>query len=111
MQRPPYQGIKLQETLDLILTTAAFDQAVSLLFLDDGVYQILSGQQPENSGLKNTASVMRALEMYDVNDIQVETESLTERGLTIADLMLPATAITRQQTGSYLQSFDLVLSG
>lgn len=110
MQHPPYHGIRLQEKLDLILTAAAFDQAISLLFVDDGVYQILSGQQPEGLDLKNTASVMRALEMYDVNDIRVETEALTERGLTISDLILPVAGILRQETGDYLQSFDLVLN-
>ena len=42
----PVSGVQVQETLDQILTTAAMEQSVSLLFLDDGVFQLVRNQQP-----------------------------------------------------------------
>ena len=47
LQKPAHSGAYAQEMLDIILTTAAFDQAVSILLLDDGVFQLKKGEHPE----------------------------------------------------------------
>lgn len=111
MRTLPHQGVQLQEKLDIILTAAAFDQHVSLLFLDDGVFQLKKGQQPEKQQLKDTASIFNALEMYDVNDLYIEAESLQQRGLTQADLTLPMKEIGCQEVGRLFKRFDVVISG
>jgi len=111
MRSAPYQGCYLQEKLDIILTTAAFDQSVSLLFVDDGVFQLKHGQQPEVQQYKNTASIFKALEIYDIDELYVETESLQERGLKSADLILPVSELYRKQIGQWTQCHTLVLSG
>lgn len=38
MQSAAYKGNKVQEVLDAVLISAAFDQQVSLLLLDDAVF-------------------------------------------------------------------------
>jgi sulfur relay (sulfurtransferase) DsrF/TusC family protein len=45
MQTPAYSGTKVQEVLDVVLITAAFDQKVSLLLLDDAVFHLKNKQQ------------------------------------------------------------------
>ena len=109
MQSPPHNGSKLQERLDVILTVAAFDQQVALLFLDDGVFQLKQGQQPEKQGLKDTASIFNALEIYDVKDLYVEIESLQERGLKPGDLTLPVKEFYRNDINGLVKQFDVVL--
>ena len=42
--RPPHGTLHAWESLDLTLTAAAFEQEVSVVFLDDGVYQLLAKQ-------------------------------------------------------------------
>ncbi len=109
MDKPPHSGIQLQEKLDLILTTAAFDQKVALLFIDDGVFQIKKGQHPETQGLKETSAIFNALEIYDVNKIYTEVESLQQRGMKPSDLSLPVKEYYRKDINELMQSYDLVL--
>jgi tRNA 2-thiouridine synthesizing protein C len=111
LQKPAHSGAYAQEMLDIILTTAAFDQAVSILLLDDGVFQLKKGQRPEIAGLKDTAAIFNALEIYDVNAIYTEVESLQERGLTPDDLSLPVQALYRTDMAGLMQRFDVVFSG
>ena len=49
----PYGGANGQESLDLALAAGSFGQDVSLFFIEDGVFQLLAGQAPENIEAKN----------------------------------------------------------
>lgn len=111
MRTSPHSGIQLQEKLDLILTAAAFDQNVALLFLDDGIFQLKKGQHAEKQGLKDTASIFNALEIYDVNELYTEVESLQERGLKPADLSLPVKELYRKNVNDLMQHYDVIISG
>ena len=71
----------------MVLIAAAFEQEVTLAFIDDGVYQLLQNQDSSAIGSKNFAPTYRALGDYDVNRIYVERESLEMRGLVKEDLM------------------------
>jgi len=86
-RQAPYGTIYAWESLEVVLIGAAFDQKVSLAFVDDGVYQIVKGQDTSEVGMKNFSPTYAALGDYDVNQLFVEKESLEERGLTIDDLM------------------------
>jgi tRNA 2-thiouridine synthesizing protein C len=70
----------------VVLIGAAFDQDVSLAFVDDGVYQLTKGQDTREIGMKNFSPTYAALGDYDIKKIFVEKESLEERGLTLDDL-------------------------
>jgi len=75
------------ESLEVVLIAAAFEQDVSLAFIDDGVYQIVEGQNTDGIGMKNFSKTYHALGDYDINKLYVSAESLEERGLTADDLM------------------------
>lgn len=109
MRRMPNRGNHVQEALDMILTAAAFDQKVSLLFADDGVLQLKRGQLPETMGLKDSPAIFKALEIYDVHDLYAESESLVARGLAAEDLILPVRVIARQDVASLLQAHDVLI--
>jgi tRNA 2-thiouridine synthesizing protein C len=111
LRKPVHSGAYVQEMLDIILTTAAFDQKVSILFLDDGVFQLKNGQHPENVGMKDTAAIFNALEIYDVNNIYTETESLQERGLKLCDLCLSVQELDRKDIAGLMKRFDVVFAG
>ncbi len=85
-RKAPYGTIFAQEALEVVLIGAAFDQDVSLAFLDDGVYQLTKGQDTKEIGLKNFSPTYNALGDYEVTKLYVEKESLEERGLTLEDL-------------------------
>ena len=111
LRKPPHSGAYVQEMLDIILTTAAFDQKVSILFLEDGVFQLKNGQRPEKASMKDTGAIFNALKIYDVNDIYTEVESLQERGLNPGDLCLPVQAFYRKDITGLMKRFDVVFAG
>ena len=85
-RRMPYGTIYALESLEVVLIAAAFEQDVSLAFLDDGVYQLKKGQDTQAIGMKNFSPTYNALGDYDISKIYVEKESLEERGLSADDL-------------------------
>jgi len=85
-RKAPYGTIYALESLEVVLIAAAFDQDVSLVFADDGVYQLTNNQSTDGIGMKNFSPTYSALGDYDINKIYIEKESLEERGLTLEDL-------------------------
>ena len=85
-RKAPYGTIYAWESLEVVLIGAAFDQEVSLAFVDDGVYQLMKGQDTTEVGIKNFSPTYSALGDYDVNKIYIEKESREARGLTLDDL-------------------------
>ncbi|HYQ71924.1 MAG TPA: sulfurtransferase complex subunit TusC [Gammaproteobacteria bacterium] len=85
-RRAPYGTIYAWESLEVVLIGAAFEQDVSLAFIDDGVFQLTRGQDTKGIGMKNFSPTYSALGDYEVTKIYVEKESLEERGLTLDDL-------------------------
>lgn len=85
-RRAPYGTIYAWESLEVVLIGAAFEQDVSMAFIDDGVYQLIKGQDTSGLEMKNFSPTYAALGDYEVTKIYIEKESLEERGLTLEDL-------------------------
>ena len=109
-RKAPYGTIYALESLEVVLITAAFDQDVSLVFLDDGVYQLKKTQQTKGIETKNFSPTFRALEGYDVEKLYVEKESMEARGLTEADLLVDVTVLGSAEMGALMNEQDVVLS-
>lgn len=109
-RKAPYGTIYALESLEVVLITATFDQDVSLVFMDDGVYELARGQQTKGIGIKNFSPSYRALEGYDIEKLYVDQTSLTQRGLTEADLLVPVEVLDDQQMGALMAQQDVVLS-
>jgi tRNA 2-thiouridine synthesizing protein C len=86
-RKAPFGTIYALESLEVVLIGAAFEQEVSLAFIDDGVFQLMNNQDATAAGMKSFSKIYRALGDYEVRKLYVEKESLDLRGLTIGDLM------------------------
>jgi len=86
-RRAPYGTIYAWESLEVVLIGAAFDQEVSLMFVDDGVYQLVKGSKPADIEMKNFTPTYRTLGDYGVRHMYVDQASLEARGLTQDDLI------------------------
>lgn len=86
-RKAPYGTIYAWEALEVVLIGAAFDQDVSVLFVDDGVFQLTKGQNTKGIGMKNFSPTYRTLGDYEVKKIYVDRASLEARGLTQDDLV------------------------
>lgn len=83
----PYGSVYALEGLEVALIGAAFDQDVSMAFIDDGVFLLKKGQDTAHSDMKNFSLAYAALGDHDIRRLYVEKASLQVRGLTLADLM------------------------
>lgn len=72
IRQPP--GIAADETTDMMLVSGVFEQATSVLFMDDGIYQLV--------GLEGRKSSLKALPTYEVSDLYAAGSSLASRGIT-----------------------------
>ncbi len=109
-RKAPYGTIYALESLEVVLIAAAFDQDVSLAFLDDGVYQVVKGQHTKPIDVKNFSPTYRALEGYDIEKLYVEKESMEARGLKEDDFIVPVKVINAQEMADLMQSQDVILS-
>ena len=123
-RKAPHGTIYALESLEVVLIGAAFEQDVSLAFIDDGVYQLMRNQDTSQIGVKNFTPTYRALGDYEVNKIYIERESLEARGLSKDDLM-PLTwededddwaekdsihVISSQEMADIIEQQDVILS-
>ncbi len=106
----PYGTVYALESLEVVLISAAFEQDVSLVFVEDGVFQLKKGQQTKAIETKNFSPTYRALEGYDVEKLYVERESLAARGLEEGDLIVDVTVLSSAELGKLMGEQDVVLS-
>ena len=70
-----------------------------------------NNQQITDLNLKDTCSIFGALELYDVNTIYVEHESMQEFGINEKDLVMSTRNINRTDIGLLMRQFDIIYSG
>lgn len=109
-RKAPYGSIYALESLEVVLITAAFEQDVSVVFADDGVYQLKKGMQTKAIATKNFSPTYRALEDYDIDKLYVEAESMAARGLTPDDLIAPVKMVDSATLAELMEQQDVVLS-
>lgn len=105
MRRAPHGTHYPQEGLEVALVGAAFEQEVSMAFIDDGVFQLKGGQDTGGLGVKNFAAAFGALGEHGVGALYVEAESLAVRGLTVGDLL---TLVGEDEEGTVKSMIEVV---
>jgi tRNA 2-thiouridine synthesizing protein C len=108
-RKAPHGTIYALEALEVVLISAAFDQDVTLAFLDDGVYQLAKGQHTKAIDVKNFSPTYRALEGYDIEKLYVERESLEARGLTEDQLIVPVEVMSGEELAKRMEEQDVVI--
>ncbi len=109
-RKAPYGTVYALEGLEVVLITAAFDQDVSLVFVDDGVFQIKKDQETTGINMKNFSPIYRALEGYDVEKICAEKESLESRGLSEDDLVIPVEILSSAEISELMDAQDVIVT-
>ena len=109
-RKAPYGTIYALESLEVVLIAAAFDQDVSLAFIDDGVYQIAKGQRTKAIDVRNFSPTYRALEGYDIEKLYVSKESLEQRGLCEDDLLVDVRVVSAAEMADLMDQQDVVFS-
>lgn len=109
-RKAPHGTVYALEGLEVVLITAAFDQDVSLVFTDDGVYQLMKGVDTKGIEVKDFSRTYRALDGYDIEKLYVDQPSLDARGLTEDDLIVDVTVLSADEMKNLMDEQDVVIS-
>ena len=109
-RKAPHGTIYALEGLEVVLVSAAFDQDVSMVFVDDGVYELIKGMNTKGIEVKDFSKTYRALDGYDIEKLYVEQSSMDARGLTEADLIVDVTLLDSAEMASLMAEQDVIIS-
>lgn len=100
---------RAQELLDALLVAASFGAEVSLLFQDDGIWQLLPDQRSDLLGRRSLGAQLDALPLFDVEALYVDAHSLGERNLHAGELRLPVRPLQRDALAALVRAHDQVI--
>jgi tRNA 2-thiouridine synthesizing protein C len=106
ISQPPLRGALTRELLDAVLVAGVFEQRVTLLFVGDGVYQLLDTGLTDD----NIARSFRALPSYDIDAVCVDRTALAARRLSADDLVLPVRVVGRAAIRKLVAAQDAVIN-
>lgn len=104
----PYGSSVAAEGIDALLAAAVFEQSVSVLFIGDGVFQLLKQQHP--TGQKNISKMLKALALYEVNNIYIHADSLTSRQMILDRCVIAGETVNNQDAQKLMASADHILT-
>jgi len=79
--KAPFSSSHGKDALDIALIFGSFEQKISLFFQGDGVYQLINNQDGTLLSIKDYLKTFSAFEFYDIEDIYVCQQSLSNRQL------------------------------
>lgn len=107
----PYGRSTAREAIDIAIAASVYDQNIGILFMDDGVFQLLSSQDSQYIGQKNMTSLMNVLTLYGIENIYVHQESLDIRMIKNNQLILDdLELLDNNEIGNLLSQQDHLLS-
>lgn len=110
IRKSPYGTSHIKEAIDAILAALTLDITVTVIFIDDGVWQLKSQQQSAALQEKNFTATFKALPEFGNITLYVESESLIRHDLVITDLFLPIKEINRNTLNQLFSEQDLLLT-
>ncbi|WP_114325528.1 sulfurtransferase complex subunit TusC [Candidatus Colwellia aromaticivorans] len=107
--KAPYSNTAGKDALDIALIFGSFEQPTSLFFQGDGVWQLMQGQDGAIISVKDYLKTFAAFEFYDLENIYICQESLTQRGLTAAFHIEQVKVLAKKEFAEKLASHHTVL--
>jgi tRNA 2-thiouridine synthesizing protein C len=83
VRKAPHGSIYAQEAQEVMLIMAAYEMNLSVVFIDDGVFALKTGQNTQNLGTKSFLPTFTALLDWEVENVYLEKESLEQRNMTV----------------------------
>jgi tRNA 2-thiouridine synthesizing protein C len=109
MRKAPHGSIYPQEGLEVILIMAAYDQTISVFFVDDGVFCLKKGQETSGIRVKDFSATFKVLGSYGVEHLYVDKTSIEERGLKEDDLLTGVEVVSSEQASDFMAGQDVIL--
>ena len=104
MRKAPYGSVYTAEGFRSMMGIGVFEMDISAVFVDDGVYALLQGQDPSDLDMKPLGDGFPMLADFGVTKFYVHDGSLADRGLTADDLVMSAEIVDDARVAQILAS-------
>ena len=108
----PHGNAISREGLDALLAATAFcdEEEIGVFFIDNGVLNLLDGQNPELLLQKDFIRTFKLLDLYDIEQRFVCTDSLDQYNLQTEQLIISAEKIDRTSLINKLSQAEKVFT-
>ena len=108
----PHGNAISREGLDALLAATAFcdEEEIGVFFIDDGVLNLLDGQNPELLLQKDFIRTFKLLDLYDIEQCFVCADSLDQYNLNTEQLIISAEKIDRTSLINKLRQVEKVFT-
>ena len=108
----PHGNAISREGLDALLAATAFcdEEDIGVFFIDDGVLNLLDGQNPELLLQKDFIRTFKLLNLYDIEQRFVCADSLDQYNLNTEQLIISAEKIDRTSLINKLSQAEKVFT-
>ena len=108
----PHGNSISREGLDALLAATAFcdEEEIGVFFIDDGVLNLLDGQNPELLLQKDFIRTFKLLDLYDIEQRFVCADSLDQYNLQTEQLIISAEKIDRTSLINKLNQVEKVFT-
>ena len=108
----PHGNAISREGLDALLAATAFcdEEEIGVFFIDDGVLNLLDGQNPELLLQKDFIRTFKLLDLYDIEQRFVCADSLDQDNLQTEQLIISAEKIDRTSLINKLSQAEKVFT-
>ena len=119
LRSTPYGGSKAQEGLDAVLAASVFDQEISVLFMDEGVWQLHNHQQSlgiklgnahEKVERKNIAAQLESFPLYDIKNVYVDRKALKQYLIPKKELILDPELVNDKGMQALIEQNDVIFT-
>ncbi len=110
LRHSPYGSSLARASVDLALAMGAFEQEFDLLFLGEGVLQLLDHQDAGAIGLKNIGKALSSLPLYEVESVYVDATALSRLGIDRNRLVIAAEMLEDEDIPPLLAQYDHLVS-
>jgi tRNA 2-thiouridine synthesizing protein C len=123
LRSTPYGSSHAQEGIDTVLAASVFEQHITVLFMDEGVWQLHAHQQTIHNGnsrsknliakrtdRKNIAAQLESFPLYEINEIFVDKKSLDRFQLKKQDLILEPELVDDKKIRQLISDSNIVFT-
>lgn len=109
IRHSPYGSSLGRAALDTALAMAAFEQPLDILFMGDGLAQLLPGQDSQAIGVKNIGKLIGSLPLYGIEFAYADAAGVERFGLDPTQAPVPLKLLDRASINSLMLASDHLL--
>ncbi len=110
IRHTPYGSGIARASLDAALAAAAFEQPIQVLFLGDGVLQLLPDQDSSAIGVRNIGRLLGSFPLYDIEHVYIDEEAANRLGVDPSRAPLPTRPVDAAGIRALIDNSDHLLS-